>query len=111
MLLLVAASIAMLPLVHAIVAAASSPGPAIFAAGLLSMALAWAGGCAIEQRRHGSVLAIAAVGVAQALVPLVPQARDLVGSAALMWPVVAAALSAVALALAVKMGPAPRARA
>lgn len=99
MLLLVAAGVANLPLVHAVLSLAEPPALAVFGAGLLSMGLAWAGGCAIEGRRHGSIVILGSLGLAEAVVPLVPWARESLGDAAIVWPLVAAAASGAALVL------------
>lgn len=98
MLLLVGAGVANLPLVYMVLERMpDAPPPLVLSVGLLSMGLSWAGGCAIQERRPGSVVAIAALGVAEALVPLVPGAREALGVHALVWPLLAAAFSAAAL--------------
>ena len=70
--LLVAASVAFLPLVYALVARASAPPPIAMSAGFLSMGLAWSAGCSLADRRKGTVRLIALGGALLPLLALLP---------------------------------------
>ena len=68
---LVVASSLLFPLVYRLIALGEAP-PYALSYGLLSMGLAWSGGCALENRRRGTVRALTAAGLAAPLVTLVP---------------------------------------
>lgn len=97
--LLVGAGVANLPLVYAMLAVPDLHAAIGIATGLLSMGLAWAGGAALEGRRHGSVRVIAALGVLEVAIPLVPAARETLGVSAIAWPLLAAVLSLNAIGM------------
>lgn len=71
-LLLLAACLALLPIVHPLVAEARVDPPVVIGLGLLSMGLAWAGGCSLQARRRRTVYAIAVAGVALPLLAWTP---------------------------------------
>lgn len=97
MVLFVGAGLALLPLVHAMLTRDDLGPLIILPTGMLSMGLAWAGGCAIQNRRRGSVLALGILGVLVALAPLIPQVRGWIAPAWPGWTVVAGVLSLAAL--------------
>lgn len=110
MLLLVGAGVANLPIVHALLTLPDATPLLVLPVGLLSMALAWAGGCALQDRRRLSVLAVSAAGAAEVAMPLVPAAREAIGMAALVWAPLAAALSLAALGVLMRVPAWRRAR-
>lgn len=89
--LLVGASLANLPVVYALVA---DGDPLALLAGFIAMGLAWGGGFHVQGKRPRLVLALAAVGVAEAGAVLVPAFAS-----SRLWLFLAAGLSLVALAL------------
>lgn len=58
-----AAAVVQLPVVYGVVARGGAGAPLALALGLLSMGLAWSAGCSLEDRRRGTVRALAALGV------------------------------------------------
>lgn len=70
--LLVAAVILHLPLVYLLVAADTLAPAFALAVGLLAMGLAWSAGKALEGRRRGTSLVLAALGTAEFLLGFLP---------------------------------------
>lgn len=70
--LLVGAALVQLPLVYTLVGRGDAPILVALSVGLLSMGLAWSAGCSLEDRRKGTVRAIAAAGVLAPLVTFTP---------------------------------------
>lgn len=99
MALLVLAACALMPIIWSTLAKGESEPAVALSVGLLAAGLCWAGGCALEGRRRGTVLAIAALGVVVGLLALAPRVASELGGAPAGWGVACAASSAVALAL------------
>lgn len=98
--LLALASVASLPAIHGLVDPSLDFVARLYALyfGLIAMALAWAAGASLEDRRKGSVALLAALGALNPLLALVPPTRDVLGKG-LWWMVAGSALSLAALAL------------
>lgn len=98
-LLLVIACVLLLPVIYHVVRRAEIGAPLALTLGMLSMGLAWSGGCALENRRRGTVRAIALAGLAMPLAALVPGFPESFGAMERAVLLGAAATCAGALAL------------
>lgn len=92
--LLVAASLANLPVVYVLVRDSTTDPFVALTSGFVAMGLAWAAGFHVQAKRPRLVKALAAIGVLEAAGALFPDLAD-----ARVWLVVAAALSLVAFGL------------
>lgn len=92
--LLVGASLANLPVVYVLVAGGD---PMALLAGFVAMGLAWAGGFHVQGKRPGLVMALAGIGVVESVAVFVPAFAEV-----RPWLLLAAGLSLMALALAVR---------
>ena len=100
-LLLVAASLAHLPLVYALVRDVQLVPVFTLAVGLTAMGLAWSGGVSLEGRRRGTARAIAAIAVAEGSLAVVPVVADAIGPARWLF-VLSALLAGAGLAVLVR---------
>ena len=101
-LLLVLASLAHLPVVYGIVRDGTLAPPIGLLIGLLSMGLAWASGVSLEGRRIGTARALAALGVAEGALALVPAIGAALDGARWLLVVIAALCGGAYLVLRVR---------
>lgn len=97
--LLVAASLLHLPLVYLLIAHTELTPPFALTVGLLAMGLAWSGGCSLEGRRRGTVRALAAAGVLEGALVVVPQIADALGPSKWLFVAIGACSALALLAL------------
>lgn len=105
-LLLVVACVLLLPVIYHVVSRDKAGAPLALSLGLLAMGLAWSGGCALENRRRGTVRGIAALGVALPLLALLPAFPEPFAAAERAFLAGAAGASALAVALLLRTPPA-----